>query len=217
MKTKTLLFSALTMIAALTSAQADTAVYSVNAVGYVNVSVPAGQFVLVSNPVSQPTNTINAILPSAPDNTTKIFLFDGAGYVLFTKRSTGWAPNGGTTIINPGVGMFVQNTAATNITLTFVGDVLQSTASGPLSNSIPAGYSLVASQVPQAGLVETQLGLPAQNNDKVYKFVGGTYQLFTRRTSTWSSPGEPSVAVAEGFFFQTAAAKTWVRDFNVNQ
>ncbi|HEY1171700.1 MAG TPA: hypothetical protein VGH19_10040 [Verrucomicrobiae bacterium] len=220
MKTKALLLAGLVSLAGVAATQAQT-VYSVNVVGFVNVDVPAGGFVLVGNPLNTSGNTLDAILPSVPNNTTKVFRFDSGtgGYILHTKRSTGWQPDGATTVVAPGEGFFVQNTAASAITLTFTGELLQSSGSTPITRNIPQGFSLLSSFIPSSGLVQTQLGLPAQNGDRVYKFVNGGYELYTRRTSSWSSPGEPTMNVAEGFFYQnnSGSAQTWQRVFSVTE
>lgn len=212
MRTKTLLVAAVLGAAGAACAVAQT-VYSVNAVGFVNKTIPAGQFVLVANPLDLPTNSLAAVLPDVPNNTTKVWTFDPAtgGYASFTKRSSGWAP-ATSPPLPPGIGFFIQNTGTTDFTVTFVGEVKQ----GDLANGYPAGFSLLGSQVPQAGKVETDLKLPAKNGDKVWLYVNGAYTTLTRRTSSWT-PSEPSVDVAQGFFMQAAAAGNWTRSFSVNQ
>lgn len=209
MRTKTLLVTAVLGAAGVACAVAQT-VYSVNAVGFVNKTIPAGQFVLVANPLNLPTNSLAAILPDVPNN-TKVWVFNNA-YSAYTKRATGWTPATPVPDLKPGVGFFIQNVGTTDFTVTFVGEVPQ----GDLSNAFPAGFSLLGSQVPQAGKVETDLGLPAKNGDKVWTFVGGAYSTLTRRASNWT-PSEPSIDVAQGFFFEAKAAGTWTRSFSVNQ
>jgi hypothetical protein len=216
MRTKTLLVTAVLGAASVAVAVAQT-VYSVNAVGFVNKTIPAGQFVLVANPLDAGTdnNTITKLFPDVPNNTTKIWTFDAAtsSYSSFTKRSTGWAPNGNT-VLAPGTGFFIQNTATTDFTVTFVGEVMQ----GDLSTPFVAGFNLLGSQVPQAGKVETDLKLPAVLNDKVWTFNAGVYTTLTRRATAWT-PSEPTVQVGEAFFFERkgGAAGNWTRSFSVNQ
>jgi hypothetical protein len=212
MRTKTLLVTAVLGAASVACAVAQT-VYSVNAVGFVNKTIPAGQFVLVANPLDLPTNNLAAVVPDVPVNTTKVWTFDATTgtYASFTRRATGWAPNGNS-VLPPGAGFFIQNTGAADFTVTFVGEVKQ----GDLSNAFPAGFSLLGSQVPQAGKVETDLKLPAKNGDKVWLYVNGVYSTLTRRATAWT-PSEPSIDVGQGFFMQAAAAGTWTRSFSVNQ
>jgi len=216
MRTKTLLVTAVLGAASVAVAVAQT-VYSVNAVGFVNKTIPAGQFVLVANPLDAgvDNNTIAKLFPDVPNNTTKIWTFDAAtsSYASFTKRSTGWAPNGNT-VLAPGTGFFIQNTGTADFQVTFVGEVMQ----GDLSTPFVAGFNLIASKVPQAGKVETDLKLPAVNNDKVWTFANGAYTTVTRRATAWT-PSEPTIDVASAFFFQRlgGAAGNWTRTFSVNQ
>ena len=62
MKTKSILAAALLMAASAASASAQT-VYSVNAVGFVNVVFPSG-FSIASNPLEGATNTVAALFPA---------------------------------------------------------------------------------------------------------------------------------------------------------
>lgn len=117
----------------------------------------------------------------------------------------------------PGEGFFFKNPAATNITLTFVGNVKQ----GTLTTSLPQGFSLVASQVPQSGLVSTDLGLPVSFLDAIFRFNGTGYDSFVvvnaGPPATWTG-GEPTINVGEGFFVKKqSSGVNWTRTFSVNQ
>jgi hypothetical protein len=59
------------------------AVYSVNAVGFVKVTVPAG-FSMIANPLKAPTNTVGALFADAPDGTT-VYKYDGTNYSVNGK------------------------------------------------------------------------------------------------------------------------------------
>jgi hypothetical protein len=204
--------------ATLATAVAQT-VYSVNAVGYVNVTVPAGKFALLANPLNQPTNTLATILPDVPNNTV-VYVFDvnAGAFTQITKRSaTLWSGgSGGATVLNPGTGFFVKNAGTADFTITFVGEVPQG---DNLTVNIPkAGFNLLGSIVPQAGKVSTDLGLPTVANDAIYTFNKDTqaYVTSTKRTATLWSPSEPTIDVANGFFFKATAPGTWTRSFKVN-
>lgn len=212
MRTKTLLITAALAAAGITSSVAQT-VYSVNAVGFVNVTVPAGQFKLVANPLNQPTNDLATVLPDAPANTA-VYEFTPAGFAIYTKRGTAWTGTGAAEArLNPGEGFFIKNNGTADFRLTFIGEVPQGPA---LTTPIVSGFNLLASQVPQAGRVEADLGLPAQLNDVVYMLGAGGYVLHTKRAATWT-PSEPSPGVAEGFFLRASSARNWTRSFSVNQ
>src|SRR5262245_46220583 len=123
MKTKLLLLSALVLGAALVGAQAQStnAVYSVNAVGYVNLTIDPG-FLLIANPLNTATNTVSQILPNVPSG-TRVFQFDGVNFVQNIKLPAGWQnPN---MSFAPGEGLFIQNVTASPFTITCVGEVLQ--------------------------------------------------------------------------------------------
>jgi hypothetical protein len=187
-------------------------VYSVNAVGYVKIGpIAPNAFFLAANPLTLPTNSLAAVLPDAPAN-TKVYVLSGGAFSVFTKRTTGWTGTGAdTATLDPGMGFFIQNGTTTDLTITFVGEVMQ----GTVTTAYPAGFSLLGSKIPQAGKVEADLGLVAANGDVLYQLVGGSYVLSTRRATNWT-PSEPIVDVGNGFFFNAKAAGTWSRTFSVN-
>lgn len=224
MRTKTLVLTAVLSAATVVATVAQS-VYSVNAVGFVNKTVGAGQFALLANPLDLGgTNTLLTVLPDVPNNTAVYkWKNDSSTYDVLTKRSaTLWtgAPSGNNTTLNLGEGFFIKNVGAADFTITFVGEVKQGTA---ITTPFPAGFGLIASQVPQAGKVQTDLGLPAQVNDVVYVWNAVTqgYKIFTKRSATlWTGvtgETEPAVGVAEGFFLKAGTAGTWTRSFSVNQ
>jgi hypothetical protein len=188
-------------------------------VGYVNVTVKSGAFGLLSNPLNQPTNSLSAILPDVPVNTI-LYTFDTTnGYASATKRATGWSGPAAAAIINPGQGFFLKNAGATDITITFVGEVPQGTN---LTVKLNPGINLIGSIVPQQGLLSKDLSLKAANNDKVYQWDPAaqgykTTSTYRSSSSSWTGGGEPNIGVAEGFFYQSTAAGSWTRSFSVNQ
>jgi hypothetical protein len=212
MKAKAIFAAGLVMAAAVAQSSAQT-VYSVNAVGFVNVNFPPG-FTLASNPLEGATNTVPALFPSVP-NGTSVFKFDsGTGsYVGSTFLFGSW--NNPSMTLVPGEGFFFRNPGVTTLTNTFVGNVKQGTLTTPLA----AGFTLVGSQVPQSGLVTTDLGLPIGNAESVFKFdtvtqsyTGGSF-LF----GSWTGGVEPTVGVGEGFFVKKNSSTSWTRTFSVNQ
>lgn len=222
MKTKMLLMSAALGAASIATAMAQT-VYSVNAVGYVNVTVPAGGFALLANPLNQPTNSLTAVLPDVPVNTV-VFAWDKttSAFAQATKRASSWS-GASATLLSPGSGFFVKNVATTNINITFVGEVPTGTN---MQVTYSPGFTLISSIVPQEGKLKTDLGFPAANSDVVYKFDTGTqsYIQKTYRSSSGAWTGgsgadagvEPSFKVGEGFFVKSTAGGTWTRSFSVN-
>lgn len=225
MRTKALLLAAAFAAAGVSTSVAQ--VYSVNAVGYVNVSLNPG-FNLVSNPLDAGVgnNTVGKlfsnIAPAVPAN-LKVYTFNNGAYdvaATYVNATLGFQPAASAAIVlAPGNGAFVLNPQAAGsapLTLTFVGEVPQ----GNLSNPIPTGFSIKASQVPQAGKPE-DLGLVGVAGDKIYRYdsVAGAYRVantYVNATLGWQ-PATGVVAVGEAFFFlRTGAAGAWTRTFSVN-
>jgi hypothetical protein len=225
MRTKTFLLSAAVLAAGLSATMAQS-VFSVNAVGYVNVPLVPG-FQIVANPLNNSNNLLSVILPSVANNTTvyrfnptnQTFLNASTFFVDPGPPEVGvWFPDA--TLI-PGEGAFFSSAVAQ--TLTFVGEVPQ----GSLSNPLPQNYSLRSSIVPQSGGITSVLGLTAENNDTVYFFNPAT-QTYGPALTYFVDPGpppvgvwfpsEPSPAVGQGFWFKnnTGTARNWTRTFSVN-
>jgi hypothetical protein len=216
MRTKTLLLTAALGAAGVATSMAQgTTVFSVNAVGYVKVTVKPG-FQLIANPLDAADNTIKALLANVPEGTT-LYKFDASTGLFDIQNFFGvWVPNENTTL-NPGEGAFILNPGTTDVTLTFVGEVKQ----GTLTQSVPAGFSIQASQVPQEGQLDTDLKYPAGDGDTVYKFDEATqlYEISNffgdPATGVWV-PSAPRLDVGESVFVNKLAAATWTRTFSVN-
>ncbi|MEW6302898.1 MAG: hypothetical protein AB1705_05475 [Verrucomicrobiota bacterium] len=213
MKTKALLLAGLVTGAGLASLEAQT-VYSVNAVGFINVEAPPG-FSMVANQLSGTANKLSDVLPAPPAN-TRVYKFNGTGFDIYQFLGApfnAWAPDGNATF-DLGGGAFVSNPTASPLTLTFVGEVPQ----GTLVNSLPAGFSIRSSMVPQAGGVSSALGFPAAANDRIYIFNGTTYdiyQLLGAPFNAWA-PQEPTVNIGQSFFVFKSNAASWTRSFTVS-
>jgi len=189
------------------------AVYSVNAVGYVNTSLGKG-YNLISNPLNNTAtggNQVKSLFASLPAG-SQIFVFNGTKYDSadvdeFTGEVTGTAAN---LEVTPGNGVFVRVDAAT--TVTFVGEV----PAGNLSNPIPKGFSIKASQVPQAGTA-TALSFPAEEGDQIFIFntATGKYATSTYSFGAWDT--EPSLDVGQAAFVRTDVAKNWTRNFDISK
>lgn len=216
MRTKTTLLTAALGLAAAAATQAQ--VYSVNAVGYVNLSIPAG-FSIIANPLNAADNTVAKLFVAPPDQTT-IYTFDNASsqYTVDIFEFGAWDTT--TTVLAPGQGFFINNQSSAAFVNTFVGEVPQGTASAPLTTAVPAGFSILSSQVPQSGALDTVLGFPDVEGTIVYFFNNATsqYDVYTYEFGQWDTPpGPPVPAVGQGFFVSAPSASTWSRVFSVNQ
>jgi hypothetical protein len=223
MRTKTLLLTAALSVAGIASSMAQ-AVYSVNAVGYVNTDLVPG-FNLVSNPLDNKTgNTVanlfgTGIQGTIPDGTT-VFTFVNGGFRIsqYDELDGAFGGEAANDVVPPGSGVFVRNPSSANVRVTFVGEVKQ----GSLSHPIPVGYSIQASEVPQAGTA-TALGLQGQIGDSITLWSEATQSFnftsqFDELDNDWS-PALPVLAVGDAFFYRNAqsSARAWTRTFSVNQ
>lgn len=209
MRTKTLLLAAAFSAAGAATALAQ--VYSVNAVGYVNTALKPG-FNLIANPLDAGAdNTVSKLLAGVPDGTIVFTFAPGSGFSINTFDLGEWSDPNATLV--PGQGFFVRTPPDSNVTVTFVGEVKQ----GDLQTPLAEGFNLVASQVPQAGKISTDLGLILADGEQVFRFNADTqgYQVFTFDIGEWD-PAEPELAVGEGVWVRKAAVGSWNRTFAVN-
>ncbi len=226
MRTKTILTAAALLAAGALTSMAQSNVFSLNVVGYYNVSLTNG-FQLVANQLDLDGTGVNnnatSVFGTTLPNLAKVYAFSGGVFVNVTYVAGTHTFSGNSNAVNaalqPGGGVFVQipAAAATPITLTVVGNVMQ----GSLSTPYPAGFSLISSKVPQSGGITTALGFtPGANLDAVFQFLPAT-QLYGPKhtwvagTSTWGA-GEPTPAVGESVFYQAHVAGSWNRSFTVN-
>jgi hypothetical protein len=219
MRTKTLLAAAAISAAGLASTMAQSNVYSLNVVGYVNVAYVAG-FNAAANPlVGSPDNTLNSVIKGSavPDNTivfkwnTTIQDFDSV-LPTYASSSGTWAPN---VPVIQGEGIFLL--APANFTNTFVGEVKQGVTTTPIA----PGFNGIASPVPIGGTTAQVLAqMTPLDNDLAFKWDTTTQDFGAIATyATSSSSWSPAVnfAVGEGIFYLSGAGSTvnWVRTFTV--
>ena len=192
MRTKALILSAAIVAAGVASSMAQSNVYSLNVVGYVNVTLKAG-FNLVSVPLDNGSNNlINNILDDGaggllPDTST-LYPWAGSTYGGLVSYATGagWTPDGqvlATNSLPAGTAFFIslpKGSAAT--TVTFVGSVVQGTS----TTKVLPGYNLIgaASAVANyagftsSNAVDADLGsnswhIPANQDDSLLLYTNG--------------------------------------------
>jgi hypothetical protein len=205
---KTLLIAAAALVAGVVSSQAQ--VYSANVVGYVNQTCPASTLVLISNPLDNGTNTANDLVGSLPNKST-IQVWNGTGFVSYTKGSAGFSPNPS---IPVGTGFFVK--AASNFTNTFVGNVVPNPGGNSATNALPASaLVLVGSTIPVSGtfndLGTNTLNLNATlpNKSTIQLWNGSGFVSYTKGSAGYSP--NPTLSVGQGFFVKSASAVNWVQ------
>ncbi len=192
MRTKVLLSLAAFAVSAF-AAYAQSNVYSVNIVGYVNQVTAGGQFHLIQNPLdNNGSNTLNAVLAGAPAG-SEAYVWNGSAYDLsVVGAKTGiWGPDLG---IPTGTGLFFK--PAANRTNTYVGEVLAAPGE-TLTNALAGGvFDLTGGLIPYATTnhaTDSNFGLVgAPANSEMYKWNGASYDLSIvgAKTGTWG-PGLP--------------------------
>jgi hypothetical protein len=229
MRTKTILLSALLGALGSVSVMAQANVYSLNAVGYINVTIYPGYNIISVPLLASPDNTLNTLLPNTngqyrhwdvyfynPTNATPYSEEIGLGSV--------WG-SGGTETIAPGVGVWLYNPSNTITTVTFVGTV-------PSSNTTtlyPASFNLIASAIPASGDMITNSLMLFSNgvkHDDVYTYVPTNTPPYTEYiatgnnlTTSWPA-GDPQVPfVGAGFWYfnDQATNNYWVQNYSVAQ
>ena len=220
MRTKILLSTAAIGMAGMMGAmaQADN-VYSINAVGYVNMELGNG-FTMFANPLDNQAeggNSLNNLLADTPPGTT-VFKFEGTAFldpaINFGPDAGGFTPN---LELNPGEGAFIQLAVDAPITATMVGEVMQ----GSLANPIPAGLSIRGSMVPQEIDPDiADFGFPAAPGDTIFSWNADTQAyndasiFFGADAGGWTP--DVTIGIGESVFVQAQNAGSWDRDFSVN-
>jgi len=209
-------------------------VYSVNVVGYVNVTLPGNYlFTCVANPLDASmggtvpqgnniTNLFNNVPPGTYFLTWNPATFDWYSTVYSTADGTGAGWNFDYQL-PPGQAVFISSPAASPATVTFVGEVVQ----GPYySSALMGGYAfnLIGMPVPVGGSVTNvnYLGLAPSAGDSIYKWDptgGGGFGDFYSTVEAWNgaawSPATTTFDPGEGFFYSAVATNNWYSNFTV--
>jgi hypothetical protein len=235
MRTKVLIAAAL-LAASLASSMAQN-VYSLNVVGYVNVTLPAHQFTAVANPLDASmggtvatgndwTNLVNI-------NTTSPALANGSKVQQFISSANDYGPSvsyvaatkkwGSNFSMPPGKAALFYNNGAADTVLTFSGQVEQGTYNVVSLNSHQ--FTLTGSPVPIGGDVTnstTVVGLVPSNGDTVTTFNSALNDWnpitkWIQATKKWGVSASSTVGVGQGFLYYNngASANNWVSNFTV--
>ena len=221
--------------AALAAASAFTSmaqnVYSLNAVGYINIPLVEG-FNLIANQLdfdgTGTNNTTSNILGTNVPLNSAVYTWAGSTYNIATfavpKGQTAGAWNKNFTL-NPGQGAWLDipagGLAGTSSNLTTVGQVDQ----GALVNKNLAaggGYSLLGSMVPIQGGIQTVLNYSPVVGDTVYQwnpttssYTISTFAIPKGGTQAVWGKSEPVIGIGQGFWLNSGAASMWSNYFIV--
>jgi hypothetical protein len=224
MRTKTLLVTAAIGAASLATSMAQ--VYSVNMVGYINLNLP-NRFVLISCQLDDGAgNNLDSVLKLNPAAGPSTLFKASSGGLLdqydYDPDTQAWTKTGSfdtTPTLRPGEGAYLS--VSTPVTHTFVGEVETGTSSTVI---FPSRHQIISSQIPQQGLVTTDLGFPIANIAETF-FVQPwldtvpSYNLVQYDTDgdtlEWI-PSQPTLHVGESMWaFTSSATRNWTRTFPV--
>jgi len=239
MRTKSLLAAAAIIAAGVASSQAQSNVYSLNVVGYVNLTVKPGYNLLAAQLKNNvgPDADINVILTNAPtlsDGSTYFAWNDGAQD--FTQAANWVSPGSGgpnwynadfsalaTDQATRGKSFFIFNAGA-EATLTLVGEVPQ----GAASVSVPTSYGFLGDFVPVSQEIKTN-GFTIEDGATLTTFDANIQDYTPALNGVGAGSGGPdwynadfssvinfAPAVGQGFLhFSVVAPATWNRNFTV--
>jgi hypothetical protein len=225
MRTKTMLLSALLGTLGSVSLMAQsTNVYSLNAVGYINITAEPG-FNIISCPlIASPDNTINTLLTNSTGQYKKWQFYawnpTTGAYTEDIGGPAAWG-SGGAETLNPGQAGWLYNPSNTPVTITFVGTVPSGTNAVTL---LPASFNLVSSILPTSGDIVTN-GLMNFTNgvkkDQVYMWntSDAAYTETIAGPTGWPGGDPIQTNVGGGFWYYNAQATNnyWTESFSVNQ
>jgi hypothetical protein len=224
MRTKALLCAA-GMLAAAATSMAQSNVYSLNVVGYINIPYTNG-FQMVANQLHSDStgtnNTVGGVFGTNLPTGTQVYGFSTtSGYATATLIANGtWT--GGQPVVNEslsagrGVWLRIPGASGTGGNVTIVGEVKQGTTGVPIAT----GFQISSLVPPLSTTIKTAMGYPAGTGDRVFQFSNATGYLPTRTylaSGSWT-PTEPTPAVGESFWISRAAANgatTWNQTYNV--
>lgn len=210
---------------------AQSNVYSLNVVGYVNVSTKGGgNFNMIANPLNNANNNISNLFSGFAQDGDQVYRWNSTIQDLdgtiptFNGPAQTWNPN---LVLKPGEGVFYLN-AGVDRTNTFVGEVLQGSITNPIAFGAVAvlgggNFNSYGSTVPLGGsFTNAIVGITPNDGDQVYFWNTGIQDLdatiptYNGPAHTWSfstAPLNPGIA----FFYLGAGGNqvVWSRNFTV--
>jgi hypothetical protein len=214
MRTKTLLLSAVALAAGLIPALAQP-VFSVNVVGYYNISIPGTKFAMIGNQLPSGPNgldsAINSVFTNGVPDSSLLFLWNGTGYdTIQYFAGFGWFDGNFNIVTNslpPGSGAFLQNGSNGVAIITLVGQVPQ----GGFTNKVTLGFNVYSLPTSIATNIDSSImNFPANDSDLYFHWnIAG--QQFDNPFQFFAGFGWfdqnfvqvfPTPNVGEGFFYQ---------------
>jgi len=211
-----MILGAALLAAGVASSMAQSNVYSVNVVGYINLNLTNG-LNMVANQLdfdgTGTNNTVIGVFSNSLPNGSFVYKFTAGNFATYQFSRGAWSGNTTGVSLNPGEGCFVS--VPSPVTVTTVGQVLQ----GTTTNSLSGALSMVSSTFPLSGAIDSTgnggLGYTPVNGDDVYLWdpVGQGYVTYQRARGAWG-PSDPQLSPGQGLFLSTVQT-SWVNSFTV--
>jgi hypothetical protein len=216
MRTKAIILGAALLAAGAATSMAQSNVYSLNVVGYINLNMTNG-YNLVANQLDfDGTGTNNTIIGVFSNNLpvgSIVYKFVSGSFNNYIYGRGGWPPSANGVSFNPGEALFI--TIPSPVTITTVGQVLQ----GTYTNTLSGGYTMAASVAPLSGTLDSTgnggLNYVPSTSDILYLWdpVNQVYDNYLHGRGGWS-PSDPVISVGQGIFLSSPNT-TWVNTFTV--
>jgi hypothetical protein len=192
------------MAASVLAGVAHAAVFSQNAVGFINVEVDAEELVALTIPFANMdsddgkwTFKDTPLADAAPTAST-VYFWDGASWAPYSKGRNGFATD---KVLEPGEAFFFKPKQAMTITLS--GEVPDE-ASTPVAITGAANLTAVGNPYPVAvKFTDTALADQATTASTVYFWDGASWAPYSKGRNGFATDHE--LAPGEGFFFKTNA------------
>jgi hypothetical protein len=211
--------------ASVVSSMAQSNVYSLNVVGYVNVpTTGGGNFNMLANPLNNANNGITNLFAVAQDGDA-IFTWDASiqdlGGTVYSYSSFLGKWDGNRNLA-PGEGFFYLN-AGSNKTNTFVGDVVQGAYNNPVPIVGGGSFNGIGSSVPIGGsFTNATDGIIPRDGDSVFTWdvvaqdLGAATASYSTFLGKWDNTAI-NINPGNGFFYLGAGANQnpWTRNFTV--
>lgn len=197
---------------------AQSNVYSLNVVGYINLTIVPGLNCVANQLDADGTgtnNTLTNIFGSSLNPGSTVYKFVNGTPNAYTYSHGNFGGAAGVSL-NPGEGCFVYSTASSNITVTTVGQVLQ----GTWTNNLTPPLTLVSSIAPLSGTIDSTgnggLGYVPAPGDTLYiwdnTLTPPGYDAYTYSHGHFGT--DPILQPGEGLFIDSGNT-AWTNTFTV--
>ena len=231
MRTKTLVLAAVLSAAGIATSLAQ-AVYSVNIVGYINLTLKPG-LNLITAQLKGTNQNVNTILGSATPvlpADSKLYTWNAAGQKYDNAQFAGgdnkWydlqTGTESTVTVSPGQAFFIQVAGTADVTLTLVGEV----PTFLVAVSVVNGLGFYGDPAPVSQNIATNL-FPIVDNDALYTWNTSLQKWNNALIGVGAAGGSPAAwfdangpvvfapAVGQGFAVLHTGAGTWNRTFTI--